>query len=195
MTTSEERKSLFAKRDLVLKLQEIAINKGVSLYSLVNSVFENYIKLYESGIDLEEALELVKLLSRVRSAGFILIPENTWYTVVGLTSSTLDTTSTEWRDLGTLVAKYFSETFSENVLTAFSKLLEYMGVREVIIRESEDSVEVKTAGFRLHYSYSSLLARFIEGFLVGLGYTITIPDVNEGVITVKARKEVRSSDY
>lgn len=66
MPVAAERKPMFARGDLVEKLKSIASRKGMSLYSLVNSIFESYIKLTERGIQLEvveEALHLYKLLA------------------------------------------------------------------------------------------------------------------------------------
>jgi hypothetical protein len=188
LTVSEERKSLFAKRTLVEKLREIAASRGISLYRLVNTIFEHYTKLYESRLSIEEVFETVDLVSKARNIGFALLPVNTWCKLVESASSTAGALSSEWRDLGTLVAKQLSGGSWRDTIAVFSRLLEYMGIRDVIIRADEGNIEVKVADVKLKYPYSDLVARLIEGFLVGLGYSVTASSTEEGVVTVKAKR-------
>lgn len=188
MPISEERKSLFARRDLVNKLLDIASSKSVSLYSLVNSVFETYIEIIESGIDLEKSIRDHQLLSRAKSMGFILVPENSWHTLLELTSSSLSTLSEEWRELGVWIAKYFSEKPIENPLLDFSWFLEYMGAGEVVVREINGILEFKIAGLKLRKPYIDLFVKLVEGFLTGLNYSIVGEDIVEEVIIIRAEK-------
>ena len=196
LTVIEERKSLFAKRDLVVKLQEIASSRGISLYSLVNSVFENYIKLGESGVNPEEALDLVKLVVKARSVGFILVPEKVWCRLLELAGDALSTTSTEWRELGVLVAKQLAETPGDSVLVYLSKLLELMGAREALVKESNGALKVRVTSALLCSGSSRLLLEFITGFLAGLNYSVEISEASEGIITLTAKNTgLRAGDY
>jgi hypothetical protein len=185
---SEERKSLFARRDLVNKLLDIALSKSISLYSLVNSIFETYIEIVESGIDLEKSIRDHQLLSRAKSMGFILVPENSWHILLELTSNSLSTLSEEWRELGVWIAKYFSEKSTENSIADFSWFLEYMGAGEVIIREINGILEFKIAGLKLRKPYIDLIVKLVEGFLTGLNYSIISEDIIEEVIIIRAKK-------
>ncbi|MGC8983217.1 MAG: hypothetical protein ACP5KA_05680 [Desulfurococcaceae archaeon] len=74
MPVAAERKALFARRDLVDKLLSIASKRGYSLYSLVNEIFEAYIKLAEVGVPLEALREELLAYNRLLSAGFAVIP-------------------------------------------------------------------------------------------------------------------------
>jgi len=185
---SEERKSLFARRDLVNKLLDIASSKGVSLYSLVNSVFETYIGVVENGVDLEESIRDHMLLIKARSMGFILVPENTWHILLESTSSLLNTLSDEWRELGVWIAKYFSEKSIENPILDFSWFLKYMGAGEVVIREINGILEFKIAGLKLRKPYIDLIVKLIEGFLTGLDYSIIGEEIVEEVVIIRAEK-------
>jgi hypothetical protein len=196
LTVIEERKSLFARRDLVVKLQEIASSRGISLYSLVNSVFENYIKLSESGVNPEEALDLIKLVVKARSAGFILVPEKAWCRLLELAGDAPSTTSTEWRELGVLVAKQLAETPGDSVLVYLSKLLELMGAREALIKESNGALKVRVTSAPLCSGSSRLLLEFITGFLAGLNYSVEISEASGGIITLTAKNTgLRVGDY
>lgn len=188
MTVTQERKSLFAKRELIEKLKEIALSRDISLYKLVNDIFETYIKLIENHIDLEKAIQDHRVLRKVKSIGFILIPENTWYTLVETANNVMGTICEEWRKLGTRIAKHISEK-SINIFADFSWILENIGISDVTIRENSDLIEIKIASLKLRKPLTDLITKLIEGFLVGLNYHIVNIDVIEGLITVKATKK------
>jgi hypothetical protein len=188
LTVTQERKSLFAKRELIEKLKEIALSRDISLYRLVNDIFETYIKLIENHIDLEKAIQDHRVLRKVKSIGFILIPENTWYTLVETANNVMGTICEEWRKLGTRIAKHISEK-STNVFADFSWILENIGISDVTIRENSDLIEIKIASLKLRKPLTDLITKLIEGFLVGLNYHIVNIDVIEGLITVKATKK------
>ena len=189
MPITEERKSLFARRDLVNKLLDIASSRSVSLYSIVNSIFKTYIEIVESGIDLEKSIRDHQLLCRAKSMGFILVPENSWHTLLELTSNLLSALREEWRELGVWMAKYFSEKSIENPILDFSWFLEYMGAGEVVIKESNRIVEFKIAGLKLRRPYIDLIVKLVEGFLTGLNYSIVGEDIIEEVIIIRAEKK------
>lgn len=79
-----ERKALFARRDLVSKLMEIAEKRGYSLYSLVNEVFEAVIKAEDSGIDFRRVVERESVIDVARRAGYVLVLESLWYEMIDL---------------------------------------------------------------------------------------------------------------
>ncbi|MEM4482190.1 MAG: hypothetical protein QXV04_05660, partial [Desulfurococcaceae archaeon] len=74
MPVVAERKALFARRDLVDQLIDIANKKGMSLYNLVNDVFESYIKIVGTDAGFERLREETSFQRRASSAGFILTP-------------------------------------------------------------------------------------------------------------------------
>jgi hypothetical protein len=188
LTVTQERKSLFAKRELIEKLKEIALSRDISLYKLVNDIFETYIKLIENHIDLEKAIQDHRVLRKAKSIGFILIPGNTWYTLVEIANNVMNTICEEWRKLGIRIAKHISEK-STNVFADFSWILENTGISDVTIRENSDLIEIKIASLKLRKPLTDLITKLIEGFLVGLNYHIVNIDVIEGLITVKATKK------
>jgi hypothetical protein len=184
-----ERKSLFARRDLVDRLQEHAHSRGISFYNLVNSVFEAYVKLLERGVDLEECVQTHLLLTKAMSMGYILVPANTWIQLLERASGDVEMLKETWRDLGVWLAKYFSEERLEDPLRAFSQLLKYMGASEVEVRSVNESLELKIVGLNLRRVYAEILAKLVEGFLASQGYIVSSLDVLEGVVILRARRE------
>lgn len=152
LPVSAERKALFARRDLVDKLQIISTSKRMSLYNLVNEIFEDYVKLVESNTDFEEIINEILFYKRMNKIGFILVPSSIWFKHLK-ESPRLE----EWRELGEWLGKYYNTLNAENplelLLRDLEKALNWIG--ELSIERKGKRLEVALS--LPHSDYNSIV--------------------------------------
>jgi hypothetical protein len=74
----EVRKTFAARADLLEKLSELAERRGLTLYALVNQLFQLEIEVGGRGVDLRRVVEEWGEWVRVRNSGFMPVPAILW---------------------------------------------------------------------------------------------------------------------
>ncbi len=197
MGVEAERKALFARKDLVEKLSEVAKRRGCSLYNLVNELFEIAVKAEDSGVDLRGFTEREALLVTARRIGFILVLEGLWYEMSELAYlSSRDEVLRSWFEAGVLMAKHYTLS---NIRVPLRRFLEdfknlMWNISDIVVREDGNAVHISIAVPRAPEHYGVLLANLLEGALTTLGYRVHGKEVTRSVVRLKAvRKEAEAS--
>lgn len=148
MPVVAERKALFARRDLVDQLIDIANRKGMSLYNLVNELFESYIKIAGSGVGFESLQDEAMFFRRISSAGFILIPRALAISALReYYSNGAERASGQCAQTGSWLARYYISTNSIDPLNSLLKDLErvFKWVGEITLRAVGNRLEAVIA--------------------------------------------------
>lgn len=192
MPVALERKSLFARKDLVEKLAEVASKRGVSLYMLVNEVFEQYIKAWELGVSFDySTAKSVEVLSRVRKANFIVFPEPILAEALGsVPEASLASVLEVSKNFGKWLAKYYEVTGRGNSLENFLEDLRNVGLfpGELAFNEKEGFVVVRVANPKMHVAYARVVASLLAGFLNAAGYRVSGIEVSNGLVVLHAER-------
>ncbi|MEO3994083.1 MAG: hypothetical protein QN229_07260 [Desulfurococcaceae archaeon TW002] len=184
-----ERKALFARKDLVDRLSEVAKKKGCSLYSLVNEIFEIVLKAEDSGIDLRRVVEDESLLETAKKIGYVLVLENLLYEMMELTYKNAGNQAIKnWFEAGIWLAKHYTTSDFRDPVEAFLssfKLLTWEAL-ELTIKKSSKELYVRLANPKAPESYSVFLTAFLEGVLKVFGYKIISKETSRGFIKLEA---------
>lgn len=193
MPVVNERKSLFARRDLVDRLMTIANEKSTSLYSLVNDVFESYIKLEELGISIQSVLEKLLFYDRIRRAGCVLIPGELWKRALReVYEKSVESYASAWLSVGARLGKYYKNLNVKDPLNTLTKDLEnalnWLG--EVSVRVSDSRVDLVIAGPELTGNLVKLVLELLKGALGEFGYSFLEAVEAAGVVKAVFEKKV-----
>ena len=184
-----ERKALFARKDLVSKLAEIAEKRGCSLYSLVNEIFEVVIKAEDSGIDFRRVIERESLIDLAKRTGYVLVLESLWYEMIELACKySVEQVTKTWFDVGVwLATRYVSRDLKDPVNTFFKDLQSFVwDVAELAVKRDKDSVHVRVANPKAPEHYSELMSAFLEGALSTLGYRVVSKEITKEFLLLEA---------
>lgn len=168
------RKSLFARRDLVEKLMAIAKDKGLSLYSLVNQIFEYYVNLEDMGVSLRELTDKISFYRRALGSGFILIPKDLWFLALEKMYNCVEEYALKWREAGVRVGKYYQSLGVEDAFSTMVRDLEKIlsWISEVSLTIDGDRVRIVIADPRLDEKLVKLVLELLRGAFEVYGYQL-----------------------
>lgn len=190
MSRSEaERKALFARKDLVDRLSEVAGRRGCSLYSLVNEVFEVVLKAEDAGVDLRRVVERESLLEVARRTGYVLVLEGLLYEMTELAyRGAGDQALRSWFEAGVWLAKRYTTSDLRDPVEAFLSSFKSItwNASELSMRRDGEGLYVRVVNPKAPEPYSTLLAAFLEGALNALGYRVVGREVSRGFLRLEA---------
>ncbi|MHC1589512.1 MAG: hypothetical protein ACXQTQ_00930 [Candidatus Hecatellaceae archaeon] len=188
------RKLLAVRADIAEKLSEMAKRKNLTLFSLVSEALEQLLKAERRGESLQRIFENHLTLLAAREAGFILIPESLWISLMEKTFESEGKTMAEaWKEAGEWLGRYFKtvdpgltpQTLAERLVRGI-----LWSISEFTIASGDDgTITMKCIGFRCPPSYTLLLANFLTGLMTALGYGLKSRELARGIILLKFVKE------
>jgi len=192
--SKQRRKTFAAREDLLNQLGRIAERKGLSLYSLINEIFELAVKADEVGVELKRLIEGRGVLERARRSSFILVPEPLWYEMADQTYRKGKRESLKnWFATGEWIAKRYISSGVENPFKLFKNSIEDFtwNVSEFKIDRDDKTgwVTARLISPKFSESHAKLFASLLEGALKAFGYKIVEEDVSAGAIRIKAKRE------
>lgn len=189
MPVAEERKAFFAKRELLNQLSEIAAKKGVSLYSLVNEVFAQYLRLEGQNTPLDKLLEEHKFHQVASKLGMVYLPVLVAVTAISKTCGDSEVLKV-WRESGEALAKYYQSVEGRSLGELFQLVSSTIGWLGSIEGSFNDS-----GGARIIVSAPGLpgncidsLEAFVRGVLEPFGYQILNSEKRSGLIIMWAKR-------
>jgi len=187
-TAKEERKTFVARADLLTNLLRLARNRGMTLYTFVNQVFEAVLELENKGIDLRKAVAEWRDWSKARSYGLMLVPATLWYSIVEEAYNRFgDLLLQMGREAGEWLGKRIVLSVQEPV-KEFEHIVELLalGSPELTFKHSEGHIKISIANPKLGKACAELFAAILEGALKVLGYTVVEKDVGFGHVRIEA---------
>jgi hypothetical protein len=184
------RKTFAARDDLLEELSKFAKQSGTPLFTLVNEVFEVALEAKRRGVSLRETLEGKTAFEKVKSLGFIEVPEVLWrdlledaYALSG------EAVLKKHYEAGRWLAKRLASRSRPNAVEELKSILEATAWNAVdfTIKVGSDAVDVELVNPRFSKAHADAFSRFLEGCLEELGYEIVSKESLAGMIRVKAR--------
>lgn len=186
---SSNRKMLAAREDLADRLSEIAAQRGLTLFSLVNELLEVAIRVDDMGISLKEAVDAYELTREVRDASFTLVLESLLYDTADLASEKANAESQKiWFDAGVWVARRYIARGEKDPLTAYERELKFFAwnISSFTMDRSSQKVAIRMVSPRFSKSFTVLFSQYLKGILKGSGYEVTFNEVGRGNIRLEA---------
>ena len=184
----EVRKTFAARADLLEKLSELAERRGLTLYALVNRLFQLEIEVSGRGVDLRRVVEEWKEWVRVKNSGFMPVPAILWGDLV---KEVYEKSGEEWlvvrcREVGDWLVKKLASS-GVNPLQELEYLVRLLTSNspELTFEARSENVRVWVMNPRLTKPQAVVLASIIEGALTTLGYVRLVKEVDEGFLRVE----------
>ena len=191
-TNKSRRRTFAAREDLIEKMNKVARDRGLSLYSYINESFEATLKAEEKGMTLQKLVDGLESLKAIRETGFILGLESLWYEMIEMAyENAKDEALKRWFDAGIWLAKSYVSKGEGEPFPAFKKQLETLvwNTSELDIKEIDDRVIIRVINPRFTESYTYILTSFLEGAIGALGYKDISRDISRGTIRLGAKRE------
>jgi hypothetical protein len=188
-----DRKLLAVRADIAERLSEMAKRKNLTLFSLVSEALEQLLKAEGRGENLQKIFENHLTISAAKEAGFILIPESLWISLMEKNfKSEGEAMAEAWRETGEWLGHYF-KTIDPNLTpqTLAERLVKGIlwSISEFTVAGGEDgTITMKCIGFRCPPAYTMLLASFLTGLMEALGYSLKSRELARGIILLKFAK-------
>jgi hypothetical protein len=180
---------LAARDDLAEKLGEVAVNRGFTLFGMVNDLLELAVKADGMGVSLEETVASHETIRAVKDASFTLVLESLLYDTAEIAyEKAKDKTLQTWFEAGVWVAKRYLTREVKEPFAAVGRDLKAFSwnISEFTVEKLKKDVSVRVLSPRFSESYTLLFTQFLEGILETFGYTVTYKEVSRGNIHLKA---------
>ncbi|MCX8182021.1 MAG: ribbon-helix-helix domain-containing protein [Candidatus Methanomethyliaceae archaeon] len=179
------RKFLAAKENLAEKINEIAKERGRTVFSIVNETLSAFISANEWGRDLTTLMEDAKILEIAKNSGMVLIPEPLHEYL--MESTPFDSKMKEyWRSSGIVFGRYLDLNNIKDLKKVERILKEVVGINPDISISNERLVCISP---RLGEKRSETVAIFLEGVMNGMGFRVASREVSKGIIILKFKQE------
>jgi hypothetical protein len=180
---------LAAREDLVDQANEIAGNRGLTLFAVTNEALEQVVRLDKMGIQLSNVVKEYEAFKAAKEAGFIFVPESLLYEMVEkIHCESRDWMTKKWVESGEWCGKYYSVKNAGNKLESLGRDVPsfFWNVREFdVVQNGKNEVFVRCMSPRFPESYGVFLSVFLEGALNVMGYKCTEKHVTKGFIQLK----------
>lgn len=195
----KSRKLILVRNDLLEQAAKITAKEGRTLFSFTNEVFEQAIEAYKMQVTLDEALKFYKIINIGKNMGCLLVPYDVFkHMAKRLCTIERKELLAEWYESGLWSGNYLKMRFhDQNPLTVVQSFLKagVWSLDEFSINAREEKIDVKCFSPNLTLECTEMLAKFLEGILNALGYTIKSNTRLRGIIMMELeskKKEIRS---
>ena len=185
---SSKRKMLAAREDLADRISQIAVDKGFTVFGMVNKLLELAIRADDMGVGLEKAVDNYELINAVRTASFTLVLESLLYDTAEIAfERTRERTLRVWFEAGNWIGKeYLSKETEDPLVVICSNLKAFSwNIPDFTLDKKGKDVSVRVLSPRFSESYTFLFTRFIEGILEAFDYKVTFKEVGKGNIRIE----------
>lgn len=190
MAVSKGKKLVSISEDLLDQAAKVSMKEGVSLVKLVETSLMQAIKVNRLGYRSDQLADFFEVLQANRVLGGLFVPSGVLDFMVEKCGKTgFEQLKGLWFESGQWNGKYLAEKFS-NPVEAFGRFLELSrwDLNEVDVKVIGNSVKVRCVSTVMTIENTSLLAKFIEGAMNGMGYTIEHVDSSKGMIILSSKK-------
>ena len=189
-TAGKGKRLVYVSEALLEKVAKVTRDEGVSLSKLVEAALMETVKVNELGYTSKQMAEFFNVLQTNRVLGGLFIPSGVLdFMVEKCCKNDLQQLHALWYDSGKWNGKYLKEKF-QNPVEAFGHFLELSrwDLNEVDVKEAGNSLKVRCVSTVMSVEGTQLLAKFIEGFVNGLGYSTEHVDCLKGMIILESKK-------
>lgn len=186
----EEKKLVYLSKSLVDELVKMARKHGTSIGKLVEDSVSHLLSLDELGLNLREALEILKTFKLLKALGGVFIPQYVLECFKEHSCASREDKLKKWYEAGRMYGVYLREKSENNIMQIIKQLRVFLNLSrwdlsDVSIIGNENSYKLCCTSIVLDEEDTAYLAEFIKGILEGLGAEISSLEYARGLIVVK----------
>lgn len=190
MSSGKGKKLVYVSEALLEQAAKVSRDEDISLGRLVESSLLQAVKVNRLGYRSDQMADFFDVLQSNRVLGGLFVPTGVLDFMI---EKCCKNDSAElrglWFESGQWTGKYLGEKFAAPV-EAFKHFLELSrwDLNEVDVKVNGNSVKVRCVSTVMTLENTTLLSKFIEGILVGLGYVTEHVDCLKGMIILSSKK-------
>ncbi|MGP3668050.1 MAG: hypothetical protein ACKD6N_05820 [Candidatus Bathyarchaeota archaeon] len=185
------RKFLAARGDLVEKIKYLAKKRNLTLYSVVNEILEQSLKLEATGKTLSQVIEEYNIVKAVKDAGFILTPRILWYELLKKQDN-LNITKF-WSETGEWFGKYCKTVFpQEDIQKLLEKVISivFWDLSECILKMDGEKALIRCISSNYSELQTNILWAFLSGMMKAFNYKALKTEVVKGIVAATFVREI-----
>jgi|UniRef100_A0A7J3XYR2 hypothetical protein len=182
MSDIARKKLVYVSEDVLEKLSRLAYIRGESLAKLLDRVLRQVIEAFEMGYNIEELVNLLKVVEVERKLGAVFIPHEALEAVLKDNANPGELRRIFY-EAGRSYGLYIRSKYngSLDIVKSFLEKTRW-DLNEVSILQLEGTVRVICLSTLMSDVETSIMLGFIEGLMNGLGYTAIREEVARGII-------------
>lgn len=186
-STSRSKRLVYVSEDLVEKVLEVAKRRGESISKFVEEAVESALRASHVGYSPKEVAELLEVLRAHRALGGAFIPQEVLnYLIEVACELNEERLLAKFYESGLLYGKYLKLRFRDPLRA----LMIFLGatrwdLNEVEVESEDGNVKLRCISTVLTMRATKLLASFVEGVVMGLGYQVQRKEISKGVLFVE----------
>lgn len=191
------RKLLAAREDLAEAVANLAKERHLTLFSLVNESLEQTLRAEGFKRSLRDVVDEYEALNIAKETGYVLVIEETLYALIErYYREDREGIIKAWYDQGAWYGKVLPAHFmGRDQVEALERFMRTIlwELSDFTLSKLKNGLALRCIGPRLSESYTSLLAAFLEGLMHSLGYKTLGKDVSRGIILLTFRGQAQGS--
>jgi hypothetical protein len=189
MAVIKGKKLVSVSEDLLEAAAKVSREEGVPMGKLVENLLEQAIKVNKLRYRSDEMADFFNVLHTSKVLGGLFIPTAVLDFMLGQCGNDNVQLKDLWLESGRWTGKYLTEKFADPI-TAFGRFLKFSrwDLNEIEIKSTGSTVKVQCVSTVMSLESTIMLAKFIEGALVGIGYKIVSSDCLKGMLIMHFKK-------
>jgi hypothetical protein len=189
MAVIKGKKLVSVSEDLLDAAAKVSREEGLPMGKLVENLLEQAIKVNKLRYRSDEMGDFFNVLHTNKILGGLFVPTDVLDFMLERCGVENEQLQSLWLESGKWTGKYLMEK-STDPIAAFARFLRFSrwDLNEVDIKSASNSVKVQCVSTVMSLESTTMLAKFIEGALVGIGYKMVSTDCLKGMLIMHFKK-------
>jgi len=189
MAVVKGKKLVSVSEDLLDAASKVSREEGVSMSKLVETLLEQAIKVNKLKYRSDQMAEFFDVLQTNRVLGGLFVPTDVLDFMLEKCRVDSAELQTLWLESGKWTGKYLTEKFPDP-LVAFERFLRLSrwDLNEVDIKSGGGAVKVQCVSTVMSLESTTMLSKFIEGAMDGIGYKLAGRDCLKGMLIMSFKR-------
>jgi len=189
MAVIKGKKLVSVSEDLLDAAAKVSREEGLPMGKLVENLLEQALKVNKLRYRSDEMGDFFNVLHTNKILGGLFVPTDVLDFMIeqcGVDNAKLQNL---WLESGKWTGRYLTEK-STDPIAAFGRFLKFSrwDLNEVDIKSSNNTVKVQCVSTVMSLESTTMLAKFIEGALAGIGYKMASSDCLKGMLIMHFKK-------
>jgi hypothetical protein len=189
MAVIKGKKLVSVSEDLLDAAARVSREEGVSMGKLVENLLEQAVKVNKLRYRSDQMADFFEVLQTNKVLGGLFVPTEVLDYMIEKCQVDSVQLQNQWVESGRWTGKYLTLKFADPI-TAFARFLRLSrwDLNEVDIKSVGNTVKVQCVSTVMSLESTTVLAKFIEGALDGIGYRLASSDCLKGMLMMTFKK-------
>ena len=185
----EDTKLIFLPEELVDKMKNLALRKGISLSAYATEAIEQALRVEKMQGSVKEAVDIFHYYQVSKSSGTIQIPRLKFNEM--LENSNLEKSGNSWFKAGKWYGEYLKTRLNDEALPFFKEdLILSWNLDEVELKYDDLYAELSLISFTITEELTKLLLNYITGVMESFDFKKTNQESLRGLANMKFTKNI-----